>query len=255
MRRHLWLPAAALSVGMLVAGCGSTGEAAGTDGGNSSAVSGEASGESSGESASAAQVAVAEQGFSQVPAGESSPPSVSYAVVLENTGTTTANARVQLIFRGADGGTVSVQDESLRAVPPGSRVAVANTLYDVDGVVDLDAQVLPPGSGGAWEDAVALTAEQVTTVRQEQGGLTTTGTIRSSFARELQDVHVAAVYRGADGQVIGGDYTVVPLVAANGTAQVEVTSFGDGPTPASTELYAQPSAQTLLDETPAPARS
>ena len=198
--------------------------------------------------ASSAQLMVLEKGFTQLPAGDFGGPTVTYAVVFGNNGTAIATkARVQLTFTGADGAVKSSQDEYLAAVLPGAKAALGDTLYDVDGVTAMSVQLLPGDSEKVEKAPADFAVSQVNTVAQEFGGLKTTATVSSPFAKDLQDLLVTAVYRGADGAVIGGGFTYLSFVPAKGSAGVELTSSADGIAPASTDVLVQLSTLSLLD--------
>lgn len=255
MFRRLGGAFAALLVVVLAAGCGSAGEATRTEGKESKVVSAqEASGEDGTASAAAesapageADLAVLEHGFTQLPAGKYSSPTVTYGAVFENSGTAIATgARVQLTFTDAAGTVVSSVEEYLTAVLPGTRAALGDTLYDTDGVTKMTVQVLPGESEPVREAAANFAVSKVNTVVEEFSGMKTTGTVSSPFAKDLEDLYVAAVYRDGGGKITGGDFTFLSFVPAKGTAGVEVLSMAEGLDPASTDLFVQLSGLSLL---------
>lgn len=255
MRRILGAVVALLVVPM-TAGCGSVGDAVSSDGEGSQVVSGESTTESvapAGETETetgaepAAVIEVVEHGFTQVPAGEYSSPQVTYGVVFANSGTAIAvDARVQITFSAADGAVVSAEESYLTAVLPGQQAALGASVYDIDGVTAMSVQVLPGGTEAADDVAGSFEVTQVATSAEEYGGLTTTATVASPFSKDLQDLHATAIHRGADGAIVGGDFTFLSFVPAGGTAGVEISTAADLPAPTSSEVYVQLSGLSLL---------
>jgi hypothetical protein len=103
---------------------------------------------------------------------------------------------------------------------------------------------------GAWETTTsavgAFTASGVSTTARDYGGLQTNATLSSTFAKDLKEVVAVAIYRDANGAIVGGDRTYVDFVPAGGSAAVEISSFEDVPAPAATEVYAELSNLSLL---------
>ena len=103
----------------------------------------------------------------------------------------------------------------------------------------MSVQLLPGDSEKVEPAPADFAVSQVNTVAQEFGGLKTTAAVSSPFAKDLQHVLVTAIYRGADGAVIGGGFTYLSFVPATGSAGVEL--------PASTDVLVQLSPLSLLD--------
>src|SRR5680860_1147541 len=252
MRRILGAVVALLVV-PVTAGCGSVGDAVSSDGEGSQVVSGESTTESVAPAAEeteaepAAVIEVVEYGFTQVSAGEYSSPQVAYGVVFANSGTAIAvDARVQITSTEAAGAVVSAEENYLTAVLPGQQAALGASVYDLDGVTSMSVQVLPGGTEPADDVAGNFEVTQVATSAEEYGGLTTTATVSSPFSKDLQDLYATAIHRGADGAIVGGDFTYLSFVPAGGTAGVEISTAADLPAPASSEVYVQLSGLSLL---------
>jgi hypothetical protein len=73
----------------------------------------------------------------------------------------------------------------------------------------------------------------------------TTGTLHSTFAKDMKSVQAVAIYYNAAGRVVGGAFTYVDFVPASGTIGVEIR--GSEKVAASrTEIYAVPSFLSIF---------
>lgn len=260
LKKRLSLPrVAVLAIATLTFGaaCGSAGETATTQGETQSdVVSGESS--NSGEGSAAASPAkadaeavlkVAEQGFTQLDGGEYGTPGVSYGIVIKNSGDAIAtNGQLQISFTDSSGTVVDTREEYITAVLPQSSVAVGDFVYDASGVTKMKVQLLP-GDSENLEDKkpVNFKVSNVTTKAQEFGGHKTTATVSSPFTKDLKDLRAVAIYRDASDKIIGGAFTFLNFVPAGGDASVSIDNLTEGLTPASTDVYVEMSALTLLD--------
>lgn len=135
---------------------------------------------------------------------------------------------------GADDGFVEV-------VLPGQSVAVASLFFDAPTVpvagLDVQVEVARWRETGPVDGGFAIT--EVQTNEAEFSGVRTTFLIQSDFDEPLTDVGVTAVYRDADGRIIGGyDAFVERLDPGVPTpAEIDLLANVDPALIASTELY------------------
>ncbi|HEY1177816.1 MAG TPA: hypothetical protein VGF17_16795, partial [Phytomonospora sp.] len=159
-----------------------------------------------------------DKGFS---AGErDGEPMVSYGVVVENTSAWVAYiAAVSVRMVGADGETVEdtvsgnggpvVRD--VRVIMPGTQAVLGNTTFvDRAGTAELEVGVdgvqwWPPDNG--THEFAALTASDVTTsFEDEHAKATVEYTVNSGYGAELETVWAEAVFKNADGAIVGGTH-------------------------------------------------
>lgn len=135
---------------------------------------------------------------------------------------------------GSDSGFVEV-------VLPAQRVAVASLFFDAPTVpvasLDIAIDVARWRETGPF--AGGFTVTDVQTAEAEFSGVRTTFQIRSDFDEPLVDVGVVAVYRAADGRIIGGYDTFVELLEPGvpTPAVVDLLANIEPADIASTELY------------------
>ena len=260
MQRAAISKAAVLTLATLTFGtaCGSVADTASTEGDSQSeVVSGESAEASEGESegaadaeeaeATAAELSVVEHGFTQLDGGEYGEPGVTYGVVIENSGDgIAADAEIQISFLDSNGGVVDSHEGYVPAVLPGTAIALGDYVYDASGVSEMKVQVLPGTSEALEEEPANFTVSNVTTRAQEYGGLKTTAKVKSPFVKDLEELHTVAIYRDGNDKIIGGDFTYLNFVPAEGEASVTIDSFTEGLTPATTDVYVALSSLTLL---------
>jgi len=71
--------------------------------------------------------------------------------------------------------------------------------------------------------------------------------VKSPYQKDLENIRVAAVAYDEAGNIIGGGFTYLDFVPANGQAAVEVSITTSG-VPATVELYPTISGLTLLGD-------
>lgn len=194
---------------------------------------------------------IGEKGFSVVPSEyDEATRYLSYAALVTNPNPDTHVATyvdVNVSFTDAAGTVVKTASETIAVLLPGQTVAVGDTLIDAPAeVAGMDVQVRPDG----WEEVdEPLGAFEVRDVTHTVGefGATTTGTIASTFADDIESPRVVAVYRDASGAIVGGDFTYADFVPAGSDIGVEVSAYTELPNVASAELYPQISGLSLWD--------
>ncbi len=200
----------------------------------------------SGDDAEATPVTVTDQGFST--SGDASSSSGTWGALVTNPNGDLTASYVQVIatFRDATGTVVGVESSSIGAIPAGGTGAFGSDyLYD-----------LPPSAStmdvvawtGSWNDAPvvgALTVSGVTVEPQDYGGVEVIGELTSTFAGAGDGVGVVAVFRDADGVLVGAGTGYVDIVPAGGSTGFSIISVFTYPGPVSAEVYPDPG--NLLD--------
>lgn len=167
----------------------------------------------------------------------------TFAVVLANPHERwlAQGVQVGVTFLDDAGTAVGTDDGFAEVVLPGQQVAVASLLFDApaEAVADMEVTV----DVARWRETGpldgAFTITDVATGEAEFSGVRTTFTITSGFAEPLADVSITAVYRDADGRVLGGYDTFVdrldPGVPTPG--EISLLANVDPAAVATTELY------------------
>jgi hypothetical protein len=184
---------------------------------------------------------ITEQGVSTFP--DPFDPSATlggYAVVLHNPNPDRMATGVQVRTRVLDaaGTELLVDNALLNAVMPGERMAVGRTVVEpIVAPTQLDVQI----SVGAWlrpsSTRGELAVREVVTEPEEGGGSITRFTIRSTWPENEEGVDVTAVYRAADGRILGAESTTIPRVPTRSSVEGQIRLLSPIPELASTEVF------------------
>jgi len=191
------------------------------------------------------EVTLAGNGFTQLPPDSIGNAYVSYGVIVKNPSDDIATrVSLNVAFYNDAGVVVKADNPTIDVILPGQTAAYGETL-EVAGATRMEVQALV----GNWQTATtttgAFTASGVSTTTRDYGGLQTNATLSSTFGKDLKEVVAVAIYRDANGAIVGGDRTFVDFVPAGGSAAVEISNFSDVPAPAGTEVYAELSNLSL----------
>ena len=131
-----------------------------------------------------------------------------------------------------------VDSALLNAVPPGQRMAVGRTLIEpIEGPATLDVTV----QVSAWlrpaHATGAQVASDVVTQPEDAGGSVTKFTLRSTWPEAEDGVDVTAVYRAADGRILGAESTTLPHVPAGEPVSGQIRLLSPIPDLVTTEVF------------------
>ena len=184
---------------------------------------------------------VSEQGLSTFPDPIDPTSSLGgYGVVIDNPNPDLMATGVRVVTRilDASGVELLVDRAVLNAVSPAGRMAVGRTLIEpLADPTQLEVQVevsawLRPASATA-----ELTATEIVTEPAPGGGLVTSFDVSSSWPEREEGVDATAVFRAADGSILGAEYTTIAFVAPGASAPVRITLLSPIPGLASTEVF------------------
>lgn len=184
---------------------------------------------------------VADQGVSAFP-DPFDPASTlgGYGVVLHNPNPDLMAVGVRVTSRILDpaGAELLVDRSLLNAVMPGTDMAVGRTL--IEPIADPTA-IEVAVEVAAWapvdEPAPPFAAEAVTTEADVAGGAVTRFTVRSDRTVAEEAVDVTAVYRAADGRILGAETTTLASVPAGATTPGQIRLLSPIPSLATTDVY------------------
>lgn len=184
---------------------------------------------------------VAEQGVSSFPDPfDRSATLGGYGVILMNPNTDRLASGVRVITHILDSaGTELLSVRTLiNGVMPGQRMAVGRTL--IEPIVDpaqLRVEVEVSGWLEATPGAGGLVAQDVVTEPEPDGGAVTRFNVRSTWPEPEEGVDVTAVYRAADGRILGAETTTLPFVPPAGVTTGQIRLLSPIPDLASTEVF------------------
>lgn len=148
----------------------------------------------------------------------------------------------------ADDNTVlGVYSSYISLLLPGERLGLGGSFYLPTGkrANRLEFEILGRYFSETLVQADVLTSTVATFVADEFNPRVT-GTINNNVERDLSDVEVYAIAYNADGRIIGGGFTFVDFIAAEGQADVDV-SIAIGEEPAMVELFATVSSLSDIE--------
>jgi hypothetical protein len=186
-------------------------------------------------------LAVTGQGFTQLQPDEIGDSAASVAAVVKwnSTSEIATDVEVTLTLSNAAGVVVSSDSEDVGAIFPGQSAAVTEN-PQVSGATSLRVQALVGNTQNLPKGEVSPTLTTTGVVNTPgEFGSTTTGTITSTSTKDLKEVQATAVYLNSAGAIIGGDFTFVDFIPANGSTsfQIQGTSESGIPGLANTVAY------------------
>jgi len=191
----------------------------------------------------AESIQVVAQGFGQ------DQQEVGFAFLVENPNAELAfeSAQYQVaVYDDAD--TVLDTDSGyIEVILPGQTLGVAGTMWLDEGVTVSKLEVQLLQGDPVPTEPISTFAVEFGTYYVGEYSDTATGVINSPYGSDLQNIHVSAVVYNEAGEIVGGGYTYLNFVLANGStgAEVSVVASEDA---ATVELYPVISGLTFWSE-------
>lgn len=183
---------------------------------------------------------VADQGVTSFPdAFDPSSTLGSYGVILQNPNADVMATGVRVVTKVLDAAGVELLSDStlLNAVMPGQRMALGRTIIEpIAGptslvvTVEVSAWLRPASADGS------LAADAVVTEPEPNGGAVTRFTVTSTWPEPEEGVDVTAVYRGADGRILGAESTTLSLVPPQTSTEGQIRLLAPIPGVTATEV-------------------
>jgi hypothetical protein len=137
----------------------------------------------------------------------------------------------------ADGSVLGMDQGYIAMLFPGQTLGVGGDLFTKgDMPVDMVVAKIKAGDYVSSESVPFFTSDNVA-FQEGSYKPQVTGLILSPYNTDIKDVRVSAILFDADGNIVGGGYTVLDYISGNGQAAVELFVSSSG-TPARAELYA-----------------
>jgi hypothetical protein len=162
-----------------------------------------------------------------------------YALLVENPNDNYAieSTQYHLTAYAADGTVLAAEEGYIDVILPGQTLGIGDTISIIgDATIDhVDAQIL----AGDYEPSDPIPTFTSENVSYQPGDFSsdTTGEIVSPYNKDITDIRVSAIAYDDAGNIVGGGFTYLDFIPANGKAAVEVSTACSG-TPATVELYA-----------------
>lgn len=189
------------------------------------------------------QIAIGEQGFSVSMDQLSDAETGSYGVMLENTSDQVATlVTVQVGFLDESGTVIGTDSQMINVLMPGQTFGIGNSGIELDGD-PVEMQVTPEEP--TWDspdDYGEVTTSGLSTTIDDYGAPTTNFTAESTYSEQLDSPYAYVVYRNSGGDIIGGAWSSMSFIQANGSSTGEVTSYYtiDDIDDSQTEVYIDP---------------
>lgn len=181
-----------------------------------------------------AELEVVESGYTFVPGDTNY---IQYAVLIENPNLITwvAETNVVIALYDESGDVITTQNERVTALP-GQRTAVGGTIFDAEGVTELDVQLNPdweeidftPGSFSV--DRIRITHDEFSTK--------VTGVVTCDFEESPEYVQVVAVLRDDAGDIVGGEIDILEDVRCDDGSPFEAQTLSRIRNATKAEAYA-----------------
>ncbi|MGA7672822.1 MAG: hypothetical protein WBW04_20570 [Nitrolancea sp.] len=171
--------------------------------------------------------------------GQDSASQASYGFIIKNTKLDQALVGWQysVTAYGADGTVFKTDTNVMPVIFPGEQLGVGNHLFLDDGqtVDHIDVGFIPQTTQ-PFQQVNDLTTENATFV-DDPYFPKVTGSVKNPFNVDLNLVLVSVIAYDSSGNIVGGGFTFLNFVAANGDASIEV-GLTTGSPPAKVEMYA-----------------
>jgi len=173
---------------------------------------------------------------------------VGVGLIVENPneGFSVENSQYRVTAYDAEGTVAAVEEGYVEVLLPQQTLGIGGNLYLDQGmnIEHIEVQVL----SGDYQETTAtpfFTAENVAYIEGDYSSKVT-GQIVSPYAKDVTNVRVGAIAYDSAGEIIGGGFTFLDFIPANGKAAIEV-SVHTAEKPATVELYAAVSGLSVIE--------
>ena len=191
--------------------------------------------------AEAKSAIITSQGFGQ------SARQVGYAFLVQNPNPNFSieSMEYQATAYAADGRVLSSNSGYVEVLLPNQQLGVGDSIYVPEGAQVKSLEVQVRSTKFTKSDALTtLTTEKVTYVA-DRFSPKVTGVVKSPYSKDVKNIRANAVAYDASGKIIGGGFTYIDFVPANGQAAVEI-SVKTSENPVKVEIYPVLSALSIF---------
>lgn len=191
----------------------------------------------------ASELSIKKFGFEQDEYG-----TVYYSFLVENSNSKYAleNSQYHMAGYSSDGAILCADNGYIETIVPNQTLGKGGLLFpSSDQDIDYIEVTIHHGEYIETEALPSFTAENIQ-FKNDAYDPKVTGTLVNPYAIEISDLWVYAIAYNDSGDIIGGGYTLLDFIPANGTAAVEASLTVAG-VPASIELYATISSLSEIE--------
>ena len=188
-------------------------------------------------------IRVVDVGWSSYQTGIDGGTSSSYAIVIENTSDQVARRfGIDARLLNNSGNEMYVDHNAIFVLMPGQRFAVGTDGF-AGHISDIAIEISEPA---LWEnpaDWAAITVSGLTVTFDDFGRPVVDFTATSPYAEALESTYGFAVFRDAEGEIVGARREVLPILAPNGPTALRLEPFDSiaDVDPTRTEVFVDPS--------------
>jgi hypothetical protein len=168
----------------------------------------------------------------------------TYGAVLTNPNSEWAVYRMLVLITFLDPQEAFLAGSEIQVtVLPGQTTAIAGSTFGAGEAFEME--IVPPDDATPYIPFTSSGTIDVTDVQSttDASGVLTTGTLTSNLTSDQAYLQLYAIYRDAQGDIIGGANGAVEALASGATASFEIQDTQAPPSIAATEVYWQLGAQ------------
>ena len=219
-------------------GQSTTTEGGGGGGGGSTTTTEGSGGGGGGGTSGVESVEVVDSGFSMV-RDFANDLVASYGFVLENTGSEDqTDLQVSVALYDANDTVVGSGSHTVAILRAGERIGMGDTPLDALSaeVATMEVQVGESGFPATTVPDGTFTVSGIS-VSSDEYGTEAAFTVESTYSEQVDSPYVYAVFRNAGGDIVGGGFSFLDFVPANGRVAGTVTSYTPLPDASTAEVY------------------
>jgi hypothetical protein len=183
-----------------------------------------------GGTGSSSDIEVVDKGFSVFTDELSEEQRFSYGFVVKNNGDSVATSvPITIAFLDDAGTVIGTRDNYVWVLMPGQSMGLGEDSYeDATNLAEIQVTVGEPSTWESPDGYGEITAEGITTSVDEYGAPTSAFTASSTYAEQVEP-YSYVIYRNAAGEIVGGGYSTMSFVPANGSTAGSITSYSSIP--------------------------
>jgi hypothetical protein len=164
--------------------------------------------------------------------------STGYGFLVSNTNSNYSieTSQYHVTSYSIDGNVIDTDEGYINVLLPNQTIGWGGDLYSGDATVShIEVQILP----GKYNEANEIPIFSTENVSYQSGSYSSkaTGIILSPYNTDITDLRVSALAYNENGEIVGGGYTYLDFIPANGQAAVEV-NIATGEMPTDVEIFA-----------------
>jgi hypothetical protein len=183
-----------------------------------------------GGTGSASDIEVVDSGFSVFTDELSEEQRFSYGFVVKNNAESVATSvPITVAFLDDAGTVIGTRDNYVWVLMPGQSMGLGEDSYeDATNLAEIQVTVGEPSTWESPDGYGEITADGITTSVDEYGAPTSAFTATSTYTEQVEP-YSYVIYRNSAGEIVGGGYSTMSFVPANGSSAGSITSYSSIP--------------------------